>query len=176
MNGQRHPQTWLALDAERLEALAAGENGPATRETQDPQKGADQRGQDEKNPDLRGGAETGRRAGQGGFCTPSSAGGRNATHAPDTAGMEREIRRPRQNREGRAMNALTLRRIDPAKHMARFYAMDVQRDLFGCMLLVKQWGRIGTHGRRVGERHATEALAVAAMQRQAERKRRRGYR
>jgi predicted DNA-binding WGR domain protein len=71
--------------------------------------------------------------------------------------------------------ACTLRRIDPARHMARFYAMDVQPDLFGCIILTKQWGRIGTHGRRVAESHATEALAVAALQRQAERKRRRGY-
>jgi predicted DNA-binding WGR domain protein len=73
------------------------------------------------------------------------------------------------------LNACSLYRIDPARHMARFYAMDVQRDLFGYIVLTKQWGRIGTHGRRVGEFHATEALAVAAMVRQAERKRRRGY-
>jgi predicted DNA-binding WGR domain protein len=72
--------------------------------------------------------------------------------------------------------ALTLHRIDPARRMARFYAMDVQRDLFGCVVLVKEWGRIGAHGRRAGEPHPTEALAVAALQRQAERKRRRGYR
>lgn len=72
--------------------------------------------------------------------------------------------------------ALTLHRIDPDKHMARFYAMDVQRDLFGCVILTKQWGRIGTRGRMVGEPHPTEAIAVAALQRQAERKRRRGYR
>jgi predicted DNA-binding WGR domain protein len=56
------------------------------------------------------------------------------------------------------MTACTLRRIDPARHMARFYAMGVQPDLFGCIILTKQWGRIGTHGRRVGESHATEAL------------------
>jgi predicted DNA-binding WGR domain protein len=61
------------------------------------------------------------------------------------------------------MITCTLRRIDPARHMARFYAMDVQPDLFGCIILAKQWGRIGTHGCRVGESHATEALAVAAL-------------
>jgi predicted DNA-binding WGR domain protein len=71
--------------------------------------------------------------------------------------------------------ALTLHRIDPARHMARFYAMHVERDLFGCIILTKQWGRIGARGRIVGELHPTEALAVAALQRQAERKRRRGY-
>jgi predicted DNA-binding WGR domain protein len=35
------------------------------------------------------------------------------------------------------MVTCTLRRINPARRMARFYAMDVQRDLFGCTLLVK---------------------------------------
>jgi predicted DNA-binding WGR domain protein len=47
--------------------------------------------------------------------------------------------------------ACTLHRIDPARHMARFYAMDVQPDLFGCIVLTKQWGRIGAYGRRAGE-------------------------
>jgi predicted DNA-binding WGR domain protein len=43
------------------------------------------------------------------------------------------------------------------------------------VLLVKQWGRIGTRGRIVDESYQSEALAADAMQRQAERKRRRGY-
>ena len=68
-----------------------------------------------------------------------------------------------------------LRRIDPAKNMARFYAMDVQLDLFGAIMLMKQWGRLGTGGRTAGEPYASVALALAALQRQAERKRRRGY-
>ena len=71
--------------------------------------------------------------------------------------------------------ACTLHRIDPARHMARFYAMHVELDLFGSIVLVKEWGRIGARGRIVGELHPTEALAVAALQRQADRKRRRGY-
>jgi predicted DNA-binding WGR domain protein len=71
---------------------------------------------------------------------------------------------------------VTLRRIDPAKNMARFYAMEVQFDLFGAIMLMKQWGRLGTGGRIAGEPYASIALALAALQRQAERKRRRGYR
>ena len=59
--------------------------------------------------------------------------------------------------------------------MRRFYRLDVQPDLFGGVLLVKEWGRIGAHGRIVDESYDSEALAAAAMQRQAERKRRRGY-
>jgi predicted DNA-binding WGR domain protein len=74
------------------------------------------------------------------------------------------------------MSGVTLHRIDPARNMARFYALDVQPDLFGCILLVKAWGRIGGRGRVAHELHATEALAIAALQRQADRKRRRGYR
>ena len=45
----------------------------------------------------------------------------------------------------------------------------------GVVLLVKEWGRIGAHARMVAEHYDTEALAAAALQRQAERKRRRGY-
>ena len=73
------------------------------------------------------------------------------------------------------MTAVTLRRIDPAHNMARFYTMDVQPDLFGGVLLMKQWGRIGARGRIVNESHPTEALALAALQRQADQKLRRGY-
>jgi predicted DNA-binding WGR domain protein len=73
------------------------------------------------------------------------------------------------------MTALNLRRIDPARNMSRFYRLDVQPDLFGGVLLVKEWGRIGAHGRMVAEPYDSEALAAVALQRQAERKRRRGY-
>ena len=59
--------------------------------------------------------------------------------------------------------------------MSRFYRLDVQPDLFGGVLLVREWGRIGAHGRVVAERYDAEDLAAAALQRQAERKRRRGY-
>jgi predicted DNA-binding WGR domain protein len=49
------------------------------------------------------------------------------------------------------MNAVHLRRVDPACNMHRFYRLDIQPDLFGRMLLMKQWGRVGTHGRMVAE-------------------------
>ena len=51
------------------------------------------------------------------------------------------------------MTAVTLHRIDPTHNMARFYVLDVQPDLFGCILLVKAWGRIGGRGRVVHELH-----------------------
>jgi predicted DNA-binding WGR domain protein len=73
------------------------------------------------------------------------------------------------------MTALHLRRVDPSRDMSRFYRLDIQPDLFGGVLLLKEWGRIGAHGRTKAERYDDQALAAAAMQRQAERKRRRGY-
>ena len=40
-----------------------------------------------------------------------------------------------------------LERRDPARNMKRFYRLAVERDLFGTVLLVREWGRIGTLGR-----------------------------
>jgi predicted DNA-binding WGR domain protein len=73
------------------------------------------------------------------------------------------------------MTALHLRRIDGGRNMRRFYLIDVQPDLFGQFLLVKEYGRIGTRGRLVDESYDNEDLATEAMRRQAERKRQRGY-
>jgi predicted DNA-binding WGR domain protein len=71
------------------------------------------------------------------------------------------------------MSAMHLARIDRARNMCRFYRLEVQPDLFGGFAVVKEWGRIGACGRMMDEWHMTEALALAVLQRQAERKRRR---
>jgi predicted DNA-binding WGR domain protein len=73
------------------------------------------------------------------------------------------------------MNPVELRRIDPAKNMHRFYRLDIQLDLFGGFLLMKQWGRIGAQGRMMAERYDSEAPALAALHLQAAKKQRRGY-
>lgn len=73
------------------------------------------------------------------------------------------------------MAPIELHRIDDAHNMRRFYRLDVQPDLFGGFLLVRQWGRIGARGRIVAERFDDATLAADALQRQADRKRRRGY-
>ncbi len=39
---------------------------------------------------------------------------------------------------------LVLRRIDPDRHVARFYSLMIERDLFGAITLVRSLGRIGT--------------------------------
>jgi predicted DNA-binding WGR domain protein len=73
------------------------------------------------------------------------------------------------------MPLVELCRIDPSRNMRRFYRLDIEPDLFGGFLLLKQWGRIGARGQIKAKRYGDEALATDALQRQAERKRRRGY-
>ena len=68
---------------------------------------------------------------------------------------------------------VTLHRIDPAKNMARFYFLGVERDLFGRVVLVRHWGRIGTAGKVRLDEHRGEA--EAALQALHAAKRRKGY-
>jgi len=68
-----------------------------------------------------------------------------------------------------------LRRIDPAKNVSRFYSLEVERDLFGRVVLVRRWGRIGTAGKTRLDGHAGEGEALAALQRLQRAKMRRGY-
>lgn len=70
---------------------------------------------------------------------------------------------------------VTLRRIDDARHMARFYRLDVQPDLFGASCLVREWGRIGRAGRISSTPYPTSDEAAAALDRQRRAKERRGY-
>ena len=60
--------------------------------------------------------------------------------------------------------------------MARFYCLDVERDLFGRVVLVRRWGRIGTYGHRRFEEHPDEGAALAALTAIEAQKRRRAYR
>ena len=46
------------------------------------------------------------------------------------------------------MYTVALRRIDPARNMARFYAVEVMPTLFGHWAVVRRWGRVNTDGRR----------------------------
>jgi predicted DNA-binding WGR domain protein len=71
---------------------------------------------------------------------------------------------------------LVLHRIDPELRVARFYALMIERDLFGTIRLVRNWGRIGTNGQELVELFATELEAGEALAALAAAKRRRGYR
>jgi predicted DNA-binding WGR domain protein len=68
-----------------------------------------------------------------------------------------------------------LRWLEPARNVARFYALMIERDLFGRTVLVRHWGRIGTRGRERSDLHENEAAAAEAMAKLAAIKRRRGY-
>ncbi len=72
-------------------------------------------------------------------------------------------------------HALVLRRLEPERNMARFYALLIERDLFGTIVLVRAWGRIGTRGDELVQAFATESEAEKALEALARRKRRRGY-
>jgi predicted DNA-binding WGR domain protein len=73
-------------------------------------------------------------------------------------------------------HSVSLVRVRPERNEWRFYRMEVWPDLFGRALLMRQWGRIGTEGRRRLDPHADLGAACNALAQLAHRKRRRGYR
>lgn len=60
--------------------------------------------------------------------------------------------------------------------MARFYVLAIEPTLFGDAALVREWGRIGTSGRRRLDLHADPTAAAEALDVWLMRKARRGYR
>lgn len=71
--------------------------------------------------------------------------------------------------------AASLIRVRPDRNEWRFYRMEIWPDLFGRALLVRQWGRIGTEGRRRLDPHPDPGAAINALATLARQKRRRGY-
>jgi predicted DNA-binding WGR domain protein len=71
---------------------------------------------------------------------------------------------------------LVLHRRDPEQGIARFYSLMIERDLFGTIRLVRNWGRIGTKGQELVEVFDNEIEAGQALEAVAQTKRRRGYR
>jgi predicted DNA-binding WGR domain protein len=70
---------------------------------------------------------------------------------------------------------LVLHRIDSEQGIRRFYSLMIERDLFGTVRLVRNWGRIGSQGQEQVEIHADEIEAGQALEAVARAKRRRGY-
>jgi predicted DNA-binding WGR domain protein len=70
---------------------------------------------------------------------------------------------------------LVLHRRDPEQGIARFYSLMIERDLFGTVRLVRNWGRIGTNGQEMVEMFSNELEAGQALEALAAGKRRRGY-
>jgi predicted DNA-binding WGR domain protein len=71
---------------------------------------------------------------------------------------------------------LVLHRIDPEQGIRRFYSLMIERNLFGTIRLVRNWGRIGTTGQELAEVFASEVEAGQALEALAQAKRQRGYR
>jgi predicted DNA-binding WGR domain protein len=67
-------------------------------------------------------------------------------------------------------------RRDATRNMQRFYRLTVTRDLFGTVLLVREWGRIGVYARERREAKKNLAAACRDADRLAVQKQRRGYR
>jgi predicted DNA-binding WGR domain protein len=82
--------------------------------------------------------------------------------------MPDELRSPIKHR-------IVLHRIDREQDIRRFYSLMIERDLFGTIRLVRNWGRIGTNGQEKVEEHAGELGAGKALEAIAQAKRRRGY-
>lgn len=74
------------------------------------------------------------------------------------------------------MGAILLERIDPARRMARYYALRVEPSLLGGWVLVREWGRIGAAGRLRLEHWPTREAARGALAAVLRRKLGRGYR
>jgi predicted DNA-binding WGR domain protein len=68
-----------------------------------------------------------------------------------------------------------LTRICVEKNERRFYSLEINADLFGCALLSRNWGRIGTAGRLRLDPHPSFAMAHTALAQMERAKRRRGY-
>ena len=71
---------------------------------------------------------------------------------------------------------VSLARIRPPLNARRYYRMELSSDLIGRVVLLRQWGRIGTEGRRRLDPYPDPGAALNALARIADAKRRRGYR
>ena len=63
-----------------------------------------------------------------------------------------------------AQHECQLRRIDPARNMARFYRVSIGPSLFGDFSVVREWGRIGTIGRVRVDLFEDEHAAYGALE------------
>ncbi|WP_343214110.1 WGR domain-containing protein [Ensifer oleiphilus] len=59
--------------------------------------------------------------------------------------------------------------------MARYYALSIQRNLFGEICLIRSWGRVGTLGQQLSHHFASETEAVALLHVFARQKTAKGY-
>jgi predicted DNA-binding WGR domain protein len=70
---------------------------------------------------------------------------------------------------------LYVERVDPAKNMARYYAMAIDQTIFGETCLIRRWGRIGRRGQEKQHVFKREEEAVSLFLDLLKHKRARGY-
>lgn len=71
--------------------------------------------------------------------------------------------------------SVLLERHDPARNMARFYRIEIAQDLFGGVVLIRNWGRSGRQGQERRQWFADFPDAQQEQQAWLRRKLRRGY-
>jgi predicted DNA-binding WGR domain protein len=81
-----------------------------------------------------------------------------------------------ENCAERKVQMLVLERRDKSRNMARFYVLAIEPTLFGDSALVREWGRIGSWGRRRLDLYADAKASGEALETWLRRKERRGYR
>jgi predicted DNA-binding WGR domain protein len=74
-----------------------------------------------------------------------------------------------------ATTPIVLRRVDPARNMARFYRMQLQPTLFGGVTVIRECGRIGQAGTCRSDQYETAEAARSALTSVCLSKIRRGY-
>lgn len=74
-----------------------------------------------------------------------------------------------------SVQLLVLERREPDVNMARFYVLTLEETLFDDMPPVREWGRLGTTGRRLLDLFTARALANEALESWLHRKLRGGY-
>ena len=81
----------------------------------------------------------------------------------------------KDNSSSAPLQLLVLERRDEDRNIKRFYVLSIEPTLFGDTALVRDWGRLGTCGRRRIDLHAEGVLAREALAVWLTRKLRRGY-
>lgn len=109
----------------------------------------------------------------------SRAGSINSVNRSDLSDSQFWLDGPGSPADSPGMNTaapLYLERRDPARNMARFYALELAVDLLGDMVVIRRWGRIGTRGRQVAVACDGLDTATQTLKQIENAKRRRGYR
>lgn len=68
-----------------------------------------------------------------------------------------------------------LEKIDKEKNQYRFYSLSIAQTLFNDWALVREWGRIGSNGKRRSDWFDTEEDALKALEVVKRKKEGRGY-